>query len=117
MASQQVKTLKTVYSQLPLYFSYCGPWIGLSFSIVGFLVLVIRKRREKNLVIYLFSWQYIFGILFSLNMLFNDSQFSQALFGITLKQFVSDPICKISNMFLRFFYVASPWMQVVKMIY
>ena len=30
-----------------------------------------------------------------------------------LNTFVSDPICKLSYMFLRFFYCASPWMQVV----
>ena len=115
MTSQQnlVKLLSTVGSQLKLYFSYSVPWLALGFSTVALLVLVLRKRREKNLVIYLFAWQYAFVILFCLNLLFNDPQFYLKLFSYSLKQYVSDPVCKMSNMFLRFFYCASPWMQVV----
>lgn len=117
MTSQQeqnlVNLLTSVNNQLKLYFSYCAPWVGLFLSAVALIVLVLRKRREKNLVIYLFTWQYAIGIIFSLNMVFLDPQFSQKLFGFTLKQYVSDPVCKLSNMFLRFFYCASPWMQVV----
>lgn len=108
-----INNLNKVNSNLNLYFSYSAPWLGLSWSTVAFLVLLLRKRREKNLIIFLFTWQYAFGIIFSLNILFNDPQFSQNLFGFTLKQYVSDPVCKISNMFLRFFYCTSPWMQVV----
>lgn len=117
MTSQQEKDLITlltkVNSQLKLYFSYSAPWIGLALSIISLLVFVVRIRREKNLVIYLFAWQYAIGILFSLNMVLNDPQFVTNLFGFTLSRYVSDPVCKMSNMFLRFFYCASPWFQVV----
>lgn len=107
------KLLSTISSQLKLYFSYCAPWLSICFSIVAIMALVLRKRREKNLVIYLFAWQYAFSILFCLNMAFNDPDFSKMLFGFTLNIYVSDPVCKMSNMFLRFFYCASSWMQVV----
>lgn len=117
MTSQAEKNfisyLNKISSNLYLYFSYSAPWLGLSLSTVAFLVLLLRKRREKNLIIFLFTWQYAFGIIFSLNMLFNDPQFSLYLFSFGLRQYVSDPVCKISNMFLRFFYCISPWIQVV----
>jgi hypothetical protein len=115
MTSQQdyINLLTTVNNQLKLYFSYCAPWLGIALAIISLGVLLIRKRREKNLIIYLFAWQYAVGILFCLNILFLDPQFSLKLFGFTFKQYVSDPVCKLSNMFLRFFYCLSPWMQVV----
>lgn len=112
-----ISLLSKVNSDLYLYFSYCAPWLGLGLSTLAFLVLVLRKRREKNLVIFLFSFQYAFGIMFSLNMLFLDQQFSLKLFSFTFTTYVSDPVCKMSNMFLRFFYFASPWMQVVIIIF
>lgn len=109
--------LNSVNIQLRTYFAYCAPWLGLGFSTFALLALVLRKRREKNLLIYIFVWQYAIGIIYSLNIAFNDSQFSQTLFGFTLKQAISDPICKLSNMFLKLVYCLSPWMQVVIFIF
>jgi len=121
MSSQQdlyiINLLSSISSKLNLYFSYIAPWICLGLSTFAFTVLVLRKRREKNLIIYLFAWQYAFAIFFALNLVFNDPQFSLKLFNYTLKQYVSDPVCKLSNMILRFFYFTSPWMQVVIIIY
>lgn len=105
--------LNSVNTQLLLYFSYTAPWVGFALSIFATLALVLRKRRESNLLIYVFVWNYVIGIIYALNIVFNDSQFSQKLFGFTFKQAVSDPVCKLSNMFSKFIYCASPWMQVV----
>lgn len=108
-----ISTLSSVNTKLQLYFSYSAPWLGLAFSIFATLALVLRKRRESNLLIYIFVWNYAIGIIYPLNMVFNDYQFSQKLLGYTFKQAVSDPVCKLSSLFLRFIYCASPWMQVV----
>ena len=105
--------LISVSSQLMLYFSYSAPWIGLALSTFTLLAFLLRKRRENKLLIYIFVWQYAIGVIYPLNILFNDPSYSQKLFGYTFTQSVADPVCKISNMFLRFFYCASPWMQVV----
>ena len=108
-----INTLSSVNTKLQLYFSYSAPWLGLALSIFATLALVLRKRRESNLLIYIFVWNYAIGIIYPLNMVFNDYQFSQKLLGYTLKQAVSDPVCKLTNLFFRFIYCASPWMQVV----
>lgn len=108
-----IKAINAASNNLQLYFSYTAPWLGLGMSTFAFLAIVLPKRREKNLIFYLFALQYIFAVFFSLNMIFNDPQFSVKLFRYTLSRYVSDPICKLSNMFLRFFYCASPWIQVV----
>ena len=108
-----INNLISINSRVQLYFSYSGPWLGLAFSTFALLALVLPERREKNLIIYIFGWQYAIGVIYALNMLFNDPAFSQKLFGYTFKQSVSDPVCKLSNMLLRLFYCASPWMQVV----
>lgn len=108
-----VNTLNSVNSQLKTYFAYIMPWIGLGFSTFAFLALVLRKRREKNLLIYIFVWQYIIAIIYPLNIVFNDNQYTTKLFGYTLIFYVSDPVCKLSFMFMRFIYCISPWMQVV----
>lgn len=108
-----VNSLSSINAKLQLYFSYSAPWLGLAFSIFATLALVLRKRRESNLLIYIFVWNYAIGIIYPLNMVFNDYQFSQKLFGYTFKQAVSDPVCKLSSFFVRFIYCASPWMQVV----
>lgn len=108
-----INLLISVNNKLQMYFSYSAPWLGLGVSTFALLAIVLRKRREKNLIIYIFAWEYILGIIFALNMLFNDPQFSVYNFGYTLTKYISDPVCKMSNMFLRFFYCASPWIQVV----
>ena len=108
-----INTLNSVNNQLQLYFSYSAPWLGLAFSTFAFLALVLRKRRDKNLLIYIFVWQYIIAIIYPLNILFNDNQFTPKLFGYTLRQYVSDPVCKLGFMLLRYIYCIAPWMQVV----
>lgn len=117
MASAQdlayVKYLSSINTQLQTYFAYIAPWIGLGFSTFAFLALALRKRRDKNLLIYIFLWQYIIGIIYPLNIAFNDNQFTVKLFGYTLQQYVSDPVCKLNYMFIRYIYCISPWMQVV----
>jgi hypothetical protein len=99
--------------QIYTIFSYSVPWAGIILSIFATIALMKPRSRRKNLLIYIFKWQYLISIIFWLNMLFNDSRFTSRLFNYSLMQSVSDPICKLSNMLLRFFYCASPWMQVV----
>lgn len=117
MASEQDKAFASymVSASIQIYtiFSYSVPWVGIILSVFATIALMKPRRRRKNLVIYIFKWQYLISIIFWLNMLFNDSQFTLRLFNYSLMQSVSDPICKLSNMLLRFFYCASPWMQVV----
>ena len=117
MTSEQdlaiISTLSSVSNQLKLYFSYSVPWLGLVLSTFALLAFLIRKRRENNLLIYIFVWQYAIGVIYPLNILFNDPSYSLPLFGYTLRQSVADTVCKLSNMFLKFIYCTSPWMQVV----
>lgn len=117
MASEQDKAFASymVSASIQIYtiFSYSVPWVGIILSVFATIALMKPRRRRKNLLIYIFKWQYLISIIFWLNMLFNDSQFTLRLFNYSLMQSVSDPICKLSNMLLRFFYCASPWMQVV----
>ena len=113
------KYLNSINMQLQYIFSYSVPWLGLALSTFALIALMKRRRRGqgKNLLIYIFKWRYAIAITYWLNMIFNDSKFSYKLFTYTLNTFVSDPICKLSFMFMRFFYCVSPWMQVVIFFY
>lgn len=108
-----ISYLNSVNDQLQTIFIYSVPWIGLVISIFSTVGLILRKRRSRNLLIYIFKWRYAICIIYWLNILFNDSTFTKKLFKYTLTQDVSDPVCKVNFMFMRFFYCASPWMQVV----
>lgn len=108
-----IKLLTSVNSQLVTYFGYIAPWIGFSFSTFALLAIVLRKRRDRNLLIYIFAWQYTISTIYPLNVAFVDYTFSIKLFGYTLKQYVSDPVCKLSFMIMRYIYCIAPWMQVV----
>ena len=109
------KYLTSVGIQIVYIFSCSVPWLGLALSTFALIALMKPRRREqgKNLLIYIFKWRYWISIVYWLNMVFNDPQFSYILFNYSLKQFVSDPICKMNNLFLMFFYCVSPWMEVV----
>ena len=110
-----INYLSSVSIQLQHIFSYSVPWLGLAVSTFALIALMKPRRRGqgKNLLIYIFKWRYAISIVYWLNMIFIDYQFSYILFNYSLKQFFPDPICKLSNVFLRFFYCASPWMEVV----
>ena len=110
-----VDYLASVNSQLQNIFSYSVPWLGLALSTFALIALMKHRRRGrgKYLLVYIFKWRYSIAIVYWLNMIFNDPQFSYRLFNYSLKLFVSDPICKLSYMFLRFFYYTSPWIEVV----
>jgi hypothetical protein len=111
------KYLNNINLDLQRYFLYSAPLLGLVLSTFGLLALVLQKRRESNLLIYIFAWQYAIGIIYPINMVLDDSQYTTKVFGYTLKQYVSDPICKLNATFVRFLYCISPWMQVVIFIY
>ena len=119
MTSQEdqdfAKYIISINAQIQYIFSYSVPWIGLTFSILALISLVKPRRRVqgKNLLIYIFKWQYSIAIIYWLNMIFNDPQFTLTLFNYNLRINVSDPICKLTFMFLNFIYCTSPWMQVV----
>ena len=107
--------LVSVSLKLQLLFSYSVPWLGLAVSIFVIIALMKSRRRNrgKHLLIYIFKWQYAIAIAYWLNIIFNDDLYSSNLFNYNIRRNVSDPICKLTSMFLRFFYCASPWMQVV----
>ena len=111
--------LNSVNVELLYIFSYSVPWFGLAISTFALIALMKRRRRSqrKNLLIYIFKWQYAIAIIYWINMIFNDPQFFQKLFNYNLRINVPDPICKLSFMFLRFIYCASPWIQVVNAIF
>ena len=113
-----VSYLVSVSNKLQEIFSYSVPWLGLAVSI--FVIIALMKsrgrNRGKNLLIYIFKWQYSIAIIYWLNMIFNDEQNSYYLFNYKVTKTDSDPFCKLTSMFLRFFYCASPWMQVVKFL-
>jgi hypothetical protein len=111
--------MKMVYTQLQNIFSYSVPWFGLAVSTFALIALMKPRRREqgKNLLIYIFKWRYWIAIFYWLNMIFIDYQFSYILFNYNIRLNVSDPICKFSSVFMRFFYFVSPWMEVVILFY
>lgn len=104
--------LSNINTQIPLIFSYFVPWVGFAIFTFTSLVLIIRKRTEENLFIYLFQWQYAIGVLFWLNMILSDPRFTLRIFGYSYRA-ASEPVCKLIPMVSKFIYCASPWMQVV----
>lgn len=111
-------SLSNVNTKMPIIFSYFVPWIGLAISIFATVVLLLRKRTEDNqsLLIYIFQWQYAIGIVFWLNMIFLDFNFTKNLFGYNLRSYVPDIACKLVPMICKFLYCSSPWIQVVTVI-
>ena len=109
------KLISSVRAQLQYIFSYSIPWLGLGVSIFALIALMKPRRRGrgKNLLIYIFKWRYAIAIVYWLNMIFIDYQFSYILFNYSIRLNVSDPICKLRYVFMRFFYFVSPWMEVV----
>ena len=110
-----VKYLISVSDKLHLIFTYSVPWFGLALSIFAIMALMKSRPRNrgKNLLIYIFKWQYSIAIIYWLNMIFNDEQNSLELFNYSIRRNVSDPICKLTTMVKQFFYCVPPWMQVV----
>jgi hypothetical protein len=110
-----ISYLNSVNLELQYIFLYTVPWFGLVCSTFSTIALAKRRRRgrEKNLLIYIFQWRYAISIIYWLNMVFIDDQYSTLLFNYNLRYSVPDPICKLRFMFLRFIYCASPWIQVV----
>jgi hypothetical protein len=109
------KYLTSINVKLQYIFTYSVPWLGLALSILALIALIKPRRRVqgKNLLIYIFKWQYAIAIIYWLNLIFNDDQYSKKLFNYSLRQNVSDPICKLTFMLVNFIYCTSPWMQVV----
>lgn len=107
--------LSQINGQIPTYYGYCVPWMAIGCNLFALGVLFFRKRqeREQNLVILIFKWQYATGLIYALNMLLNDNVFSLSLFNFILTRNVSDLVCKLHLILLKYFYSMSPWMQVV----
>jgi hypothetical protein len=109
------KYLTSINVKLQYIFTYSVPWLGLALSILALIALIKPRRRVqgKSLLIYIFKWQYAIAIIYWLNLIFNDDPYSKKLFNYSLRQNLSDPICKLTFMLLKFIYCTSPWMQVV----
>lgn len=113
--------LMRVNQLLPEYFSYSLPWTCLLTSLFALLALFGSKkptrspRRDNSLqlLVYLYKWQYVVILIYSINMITNDSQFTLKLFGYTSKKISLNAICKICLVFERLIYCLAPWFQVV----
>lgn len=110
-----VKYLISVSVKIQVLFTYSVPWLGLAISIFAIIALTKSRTRNrgKNLLIYIFKWQYAIVVIYWLNMVFIDDLFSLDLFNYSIRRNVSDPICKLTTMAKQFFYCAPSWMQVV----
>lgn len=108
------KYLYNLIIKLPIYFTYFMPWIGLSCAIFACGALFLRKRTEDSIIIFLFKWQYTICVLYVLNMIFIDTQFSIIILNYLSTYNVADIVCKVQLIGMRFIYCLSPWMQVVK---
>lgn len=100
-------------SQISRTFAYTLPWIGFACNLFAFISLMVRKRVEQNLLIFLFKWQYGLGIIYALNIVLLDTTFSQPLGLYNLTRFVSDISCRVISVIMKFIYCIPPWMQVV----
>lgn len=109
--------LSYVNFQIPIIFSYFVPWIGLAVFAFATVILIVRKRTEENLLIYIFQWQYAIGVIFWLNMIFIDHKFTTFLFKYNFHINFADIICKLITMISTFINCLSPWMQVVTYLF
>lgn len=107
------KWLSQVSSKISLYYSYSIPWMTIICNLFALGVLFFRKRTEENLLILIFKWQYFIGLIYSLNMVFNDNVFSYSLFNYVSTQNVADIVCKLHLIWMKYIYCMAPWMQVV----
>lgn len=105
--------LSQVSSKISLYYSYSIPWMSIFCDLFALGVLFFRKRREENLLILIFKWEYIISLIYALNMVFNDNVFSYSLFKYVSTQNVADPVCKLHLVLMKYIYCMAPWMQVV----
>ena len=105
--------LSKISNRIVLYYAYCVPVMTIGCNLFALGVLFFRKRTEEYLVILIFKWQYLIGLIFALNMIFNDNTFSYNLFKYVLTQNVSDLVCKLHLVLMKYFYCMAPWMQVV----
>lgn len=98
------------------YFAYSFLWIGLVSEVIALSVLFLRRRsRVQNTnYIYLFKWQYSVGMLYILNMIFNNENFSDILFGYQVQRGLPDAGCKIQNFANNLILCSPSWMQVVR---
>lgn len=94
-------------------FGYTFPWVGLTFSSLAFISLMIRNRNDQNLLIFLFKIQYALCLIYSFNIVFLDSKFTVYITKYTLILYVSDGSCKFVNMIKNFIYCIPSWLQVV----
>lgn len=117
MTTQQERSYLLLLSQItnliPVYYSYCIPWITIGCDIFSLGVLFFRKRKDKNINIMILKCQYIMNLIYALNMILNDNVFSLTLFNYILTQNVSDFVCKLHFVLMRYFYCMAPCMQMV----
>lgn len=107
--------------QIEFYYSYTILWIALVSDLFALCALFLRSRHSRSrapsahrtTLIFLLKWQYIIGLLYTLNAILNDTSFSYNLFGYQVKRMNSNLGCKLQNFFEKFFYSLSPWIQVV----
>ena len=107
--------VKNTMDKIQKYYTWSVPWFSIALELFTLGVLFLRKPSlvDKTNVIYLYKWQYVIGIIYALNMIFNDSDFASSLFGYDLTQNMTDAACKVTYFSRHYIYFLPSWMQVV----
>lgn len=123
MASQQdflyAEKLTNIKNIIIKYYSY-SLLLPIFWNCFAFIAFFFSKetgsyfqRREKQLIILIFKYQYGIALLFTLNMVLIDGLFSYNLFGYVLTMNVSDTVCKLRLVLNKYLYCIAPCYQVV----
>lgn len=95
------------------YFGLTLPYASLVWNLFTIVVLFFKRRNEKTTMIFFFKWQYVINIIYALNIILLDVNFTQRIFFYSANNNVPDIICKAYNIVSNFIYSLAPWIQVV----
>lgn len=108
-----INYLASIRNKSNLYFSYSLPWMSIGWSTFALFSLYIRRRVEKNLLLFLFKCRYWLCLAYALNMVLQDPNFTSVLFGYNTNFNIIDAFCKMRTSLQMFIYCIPPWMHVV----
>lgn len=110
---EELKKLGQINSQILNAFSFSVPWMSLACSSFAFLLFAIHKHNHKNVLFFLFKWQYACCFVYSLNLILLDKHFTSTIFSYNPNRGVNDAICKTVNFASKLVYCIPSWMQVM----
>lgn len=112
-----IQILSDIDIKTSTYFSYTLPWIGLACSSIAFVTLMVRKYGDQNMLYFLFKWQYALCVVYSLNIVFFDSNYTKFIGNYVFIRNVTDSACKFFNMIAKYIYCLPSWLQVVTLFW